>query len=334
MKQDDIIQLLLVNPSENDAVETNNSLRNNGLTLRPEIISSAALFDVAINKKNYDIILFTNGITDFDIYTALEKLTTEQKNNTAVILIANETAEEALKLFNLGICAIIDEDSKELIAHTVKKEFTAIKTFRSERILSQQLKDSENRCQQLINSSRDAIAYIHEGMHILSNDPYYKMFGYESRDDIEAMPIMDLVSSNDASKLKESLRYYSELDKIARDNTKKENSLNIIGIKDDGTEFQIKMEFQPASMSGEDCIQIIIRSEAVSNKIQKKLQQKLDTLNTQCQETGLYNRRYFLELLEKSVKDASNRVATGFSPTAPTPPIMRVRNGRFTNRNE
>ncbi|MCU7800915.1 MAG: hypothetical protein KZQ70_12420 [gamma proteobacterium symbiont of Lucinoma myriamae] len=30
----------------------------------------------------------------------------------------------------------------------------------------------------------------------------------------------------------------------------------------------------------------------------------------------------------------NNRVATGFSPTAPTPPIMRVRNGRFTNRNE
>ncbi|MCU7800640.1 MAG: aminotransferase class I/II-fold pyridoxal phosphate-dependent enzyme, partial [gamma proteobacterium symbiont of Lucinoma myriamae] len=29
----------------------------------------------------------------------------------------------------------------------------------------------------------------------------------------------------------------------------------------------------------------------------------------------------------------NNRVATGFSPTAPTPPIMRVRNGRFTNRN-
>ncbi|MCU7817638.1 MAG: hypothetical protein KZQ57_01895, partial [gamma proteobacterium symbiont of Lucinoma myriamae] len=34
------------------------------------------------------------------------------------------------------------------------------------------------------------------------------------------------------------------------------------------------------------------------------------------------------------IKHAANRVATGFSPTAPTPPIMRVRNGRFTNRNE
>lgn len=306
MKQNDIIQLLLVNPSENDAVETSNSLRNNGLTLRPKIISSAALFDEAINKKNYDIILFTNGITDFDISTALEKFTSEQKNNTVVILIANVTAKEALNLLNQGINAIIDEDSKELIGHTVKKEFTALKAFRSQRILSQQLKDSENRCQQLIDSSRDAIAYIHEGMHILSNDPYYKMFGYESRDDIEAMPIMDLVSSNDAAKLKESLRYYSELDKITIDNTKKENSLNVIGIKDDGTEFQIKMEFQPASMSGEDCIQIIIRSEGINHKVQEKLQQKLAALNTQCQETGLYNRRYFLELLEKTIEDARN----------------------------
>ncbi|MCU7800913.1 MAG: hypothetical protein KZQ70_12410, partial [gamma proteobacterium symbiont of Lucinoma myriamae] len=39
--------------------------------------------------------------------------------------------------------------------------------------------------------------------------------------------------------------------------------------------------------------------------------------------------KYFLR-----INKVFNRVATGFSPTAPTPPIMRVRNGRFTNRNE
>lgn len=304
MKQNDIIQLLLVNPSENDAVEISNSLRNNGLTIRPTVISNAALFDEAINKKNYDIVLFTNGVANLDITSALAKLKTKQQNNNAVILIANETPEEAINLFSQGVNTIINEDAKELLGITVKKEFAALDAFRSQRILSKQLKDSENRCQQLIANSRDAIAYIHDGMHILSNDPYYKMFGYESRDDIEAMPVMDLVTSNDASKLKESLRYYSELDKLSSDNTKNENTLNVNGIKDDGTEFQIKMEFQPASMSGEDCIQIIIRNEGINRKAQEKLQKKLATLNTQCQETGLYNRRYFLELLEKTVEDA------------------------------
>ncbi|MCU7819677.1 MAG: diguanylate cyclase, partial [gamma proteobacterium symbiont of Lucinoma myriamae] len=40
------------------------------------------------------------------------------------------------------------------------------------------------------------------------------------------------------------------------------------------------------------------------------------------------------DLVLKQFAKLLNRVATGFSPTAPTPPIMRVRNGRFTNRNE
>lgn len=307
MKQKNIIQLLVVNPSENAAIETSNLLRNKGLSISPVVISNAALFDKEINKKVYDIVLFSNGIAELDIFSALEKLNSTQKNNSVVvILIANENSKQTLKLLNHGVSAIIAEDAQELIAFTIKKEMTASRALRNERLLRQQLKDSENRCQQLIDSSRDAIAYLHEGMHILSNDPYYKMFGYESRDDIEAMPIMDLVSANDAPKLKEALRYYAELDKLSPDISQRGNSLKVHGVKEDNTEFQINMEFQPASMSGEDCIQIIIRNENINRKAQEKLQKKLATLNTQCQETGLYNRRYFLEAFENTVEAAVN----------------------------
>ena len=314
MKQDQIIQLLLVNNSENDAVETSNILRNNGLTLRPKIISNAELFDKAISKKNYDIILFTANIKGLDTLTALKKLN-NLKSDAALIVTGDETPEETVKLMSHGASIVIPEEPEELISLTVKKEFAALKGLRSERILSAQLEDSENRCQQLIDSSRDAIAYVHEGMHILSNDPYYKMFGYESRDDIEAMPVMDLVASADTSSLKERLRHYSQYDKAKLNNNDAQqqevNTLKVTGVKENESEFQIKMEFQPATMSGEDCIQIIIRNDNVSQKIQQKLQEKLAKLNTQCQETGLYNRRYFLENLEKTVEDAvdNNKIA-------------------------
>ncbi|RKZ96245.1 MAG: hypothetical protein DRQ43_04520 [Gammaproteobacteria bacterium] len=304
MKQNNLIHLLLVNPSKNDAVELSNLLRNNNLTLDSKIVSNAALFDDAINKKTYDIILFKNDIANLDISSALKKLNSRQKNHTITILLGNKTAKETLKLFNQGINAVINEDSIELIVPTIKKEFAALKAFRSEDILKQKLNDSEHRCHQLIDSSHDAIAYIHEGMHIFSNEPYCKMFGYNSREDIEVMPIMDLVSSDDAAELKKSLRYYSESNKLSTDNTKKESSLNVKGIKEDSTEFQINMEFQFASMSGEDCIQIIIRNNEISLKAQKKLEKQLTLLNTHCQETGLYNRHYFLTLLDKAVEDA------------------------------
>ncbi len=310
MKENNIIQLLLVNHSENESVETSNSLRNCGLTLRPKFVTQAELFEKEINKKNYDIILFTANVVDLKIETALNQLK-KINSDAAFILLSNESPQSILDFMEQGVTAVIPDEPEELIGLIIKKEYNALKGLRSEHILSKQLEDSEIRCQQLIDSSRDAIAYIHEGMHILSNDPYYKMFGYESREDIEAMPVMDLVSSGDSDKLKESLRHYSEFNKqsLSKSSTSEnnpDNALKVKGIKDDGTEFQMKMEFQPASMSGEECIQIIIRNDGINQKAQEKLQEKLATLNSQCQETGLYNRRFFLEYLEETVIDAVN----------------------------
>jgi PAS domain-containing protein len=39
------------------------------------------------------------------------------------------------------------------------------------------MRETERRCDALIASSRDPIAYVHEGMHIRANDAYLEMFG-------------------------------------------------------------------------------------------------------------------------------------------------------------
>jgi len=311
VKQDNIIQLLLIDKSENDAVEMTNVLRNEGLTLHPTAVSNSTIFDKEIDKRSFDIILFTPTVKDLDIGTLLQRLK-ELKSDAVVIVIADKTPEETVYLLKQGVSCVIPAEPEELISLTVQKEFRALKGLRSEYNLSTQLNDSEKRCQQLINSSRDAIAYVHEGMHILSNDPYFKMFGYESRDDIEAMPIMDLVSPRDSTKLKELLQHYSHRNgqyATKNDSQTITNTLKVTGIKDDESEFQMQMEFQPASMAGEDCLQIIIRNDAINQKTQEKLQQKLDILNTQCQETGLYNRRYFLSQLESTIEQADSKNA-------------------------
>jgi diguanylate cyclase (GGDEF)-like protein/PAS domain S-box-containing protein len=310
VKHDNIIQLLIINNSDNDAVETSNQLRNDGLTLRPKIISNAELFEKELCNKKCDIILYSANMEGLAVGTVLKKLK-ELNGDAAVIVIGDKTADEVLNLMKQGVSAVVPEEPEELLTLTVKKEFAALKGLRSESALTQQLVDSESRCQQLIDSSRDAIAYVHEGMHILTNDPYYKMFGYESRDDIEAMPLMDLVASENASQLKEYLRRFSQYDAIKQD-SKGDNVLKVNGVKEDESEFQMKMEFQPATMDGEDCIQIIIRNENVSQKVQEKLQEKLAALSDRCQETQLYNRRFFLESLEKAANDAIENDNTSY----------------------
>ena len=69
----------------------------------------------------------------------------------------------------------------------------------------------------------------------------------------------------------------------------------------DGKIFDAIMEFNPASIDGEPCTQIIIRSQAANNK---ELEQKLKFLSKQDVLTGLFNRQYFIEELELAVTNA------------------------------
>jgi PAS domain-containing protein len=66
---------------------------------------------------------------------------------------------------------------------------------RSQRRLESQMRETERRCDALIASSRDPIAYVHEGMHIRANDAYLEMFGYESFEDIEGLSLLDMVAA-------------------------------------------------------------------------------------------------------------------------------------------
>ncbi|MDH5786194.1 MAG: EAL domain-containing protein, partial [Chromatiales bacterium] len=155
-------------------------------------------------------------------------------------------------------------------------------------MLEKSLHEANERAQGLVNSSRDAITYVHEGMHIFANESYLELFGYSSQEEIEGMPIMDMVKSEEHPKFKEFLREYIT-------GKGKASSLDVTGIKTDGSEFKVEMEFTPASFDDEPCTQIIIRIQASD----KELEQRLNDMSKKDLLTGVYNRPFFLESLQQ-----------------------------------
>jgi diguanylate cyclase (GGDEF)-like protein len=126
------------------------------------------------------------------------------------------------------------------------------------------------------------------------------MFGYADLEDIEGMPILDMVSSDQHAKLKEFLRGYAK-GQISDD------SLDVVGQHTEGNTFNITMEFSNASMEGESCSQIIIRDKAQS----KELEKQLNVLSKQDLLTGLFNHTYFIEQADKMISRAVDGQAKG-----------------------
>jgi PAS domain S-box-containing protein/diguanylate cyclase (GGDEF)-like protein len=163
----------------------------------------------------------------------------------------------------------------------VRREFEALTMRRNVRRIEAALRESERRCEALLDSSRDPIAYVHEGMHVRANKAYLEMFGFDDFEDVEGMSILDMIAADDADDFKSLLKRLSKGEKPPQ-------RLNLKAQRSDGSTFDATMEFAEASYEGEPCQQITFRQQSVDSN----LAQELDALRSRDLVTELFNRQY------------------------------------------
>jgi diguanylate cyclase (GGDEF)-like protein len=129
-------------------------------------------------------------------------------------------------------------------------------------------------------------------MHIYANQAYLELFAYDNVDDLEGMPVMDMVASDDQDNLKKSLKSFLMSGGSV--------DLKYNGLKTDDTEFPITMSLSSATYADESCTQIVIRAKSDSSDLEAKLKEfsSRDLL------TGLYNKPYYMQSLESAVDRA------------------------------
>ncbi len=294
METDQTLRLLIVEESRNDAESLANILRNAGQASRLSYAEDQEDIETCLDRQLPDLVLCATGLEAVSLGDVALLL---QQRQLGIPLIAiGESGDEAsiVAAMRLGAADLCSYDQPEHLQLVVKREMSQLKACQNAQNFELKFQESEKRARMLMESSRDAIAYVHEGMHIFANSSYLEMFGFESLDEIEGTPILDMVAPEVHAEFKEFLRNYSTGDG-------QEGKLETHGLLPDGKKFDAEMEFNPASIDGEPCTQIIIRNQTNSNR---ELEQKLKYLSKQDVLTGLFNRQYFMEELELAVTDA------------------------------
>ena len=289
-----VIRLLLVEDQLEDAEQLISILRNGGIAVRPQRPASVEELTAQLSENPIDIVLASLDATQVTFTDAVKAVNASGKDIT-VIATATELDEDRVVAALLGGARDIALCGRpEHLRLVVRNEFAVLEHRRNLRKLEAALHESERRCNSLINSSRDPIAYVHEGMHIRANEAYLEMFGYEGFVEVEGLPLLDMVAPADADSFKQLLKGLARGELPPR-------SLELKARRADGSDFDATMEFAQANYEGEACLQIIIRQRAMDADMAREL----DELRYRDQTTGLFNRRHFLEQLETAVAAAA-----------------------------
>lgn len=288
-----IVRLLIVDESLTDADGITNTLRSAGHAVRAAREDKLDGLEQLLLGQIWDLLICrdsVSGASPVEVLGLVERL---GKDLPCIVLV--DDSENESRYFDSRARDVMEFNDVRRLQFAADRELESLYQRRLCRRNERALKESEKRARALLDSSSDAVAYMHEGMHIYVNNAYLQLFGYEETEDIDGLPMLDLIASQDHARFKTIFRQFSEQAESAP------ATVSANCVRADGTSFSATIEFSHARVEGEDCTQVVIRDSAayMVDDAQLKLLRDHDLL------TGLYSRRRFMDALEQSVYQAT-----------------------------
>ena len=299
--EEKLIRLLIVDEGYHKAEQITSSLRATGMHVRAEFAEDSEDMCEILENKTLDLVLFSIDLPEFTLSQA-QQLISDCGRHVALIAMAKKVDTEVIvSAINDGAQDVVAADSLEHLIQVIKRESFNINIWRRAMRLEMDFQESEKRCQNLLANSKDAVAYVHEGMHIFANQVYMDLFGHPDFDELEGTPIIDMVDPSQQNELKTFLRDLSK-------NENESNELDLQLIHSSGEKISATLEFSRASYDGEPCTQILIRSSADTSE----LEEQINYLHQHDLVSGLFNRQHFMDELKTAIAQAINGIHKSF----------------------
>lgn len=292
------VNLLVTDRSPESAEHINSLLRNSGIKIRVNHAGSSADVKRSLDADAPVLILFADVDEEEASLEEISELASAF--DVPLALFADmESPDRLAHALSTTACFVINSAREDLLAEAVNR---LVRNSENEKLYAsrqQHLEELEHRYNLLLDSSRDAIAYIHEGLHVYANRAYLETIRVRDDDEILALSLLEMVQAEGLD-LKTLLKGFSKGEFPTK-------PLEVQITRPDGSGFEANLVFSPARYNGEDCTQMMMQRKDAANELAAELERLrfIDPV------TQLQNRRAFTETVDDLIaKGEHNAVAS------------------------
>ncbi len=298
MTTTDTIRLLILNNQRSEAERLISMLHASGHPCRAQHVESEEALVKLLQEQSWDLLIGNSNTTSPNPQAAIKQIRRLNKDVPVILQYEDDEDENPFAVvegLRIGASDVVNLDDDQHLLLVIDRELANREQRQARRNTDRRFREAERRSQQLLDSSRDAIAFIQDGLYLYANESFAELFGYRNKDDIEAMPIMDMVADQDQARLKNFLKDFTFKGEEAES-----SSLGFAGITQDGVETHIALEVSLVTYDEEPCIQFLARAAtaAISTANNEELEAQLKQIKWQDLVTGVYNRQYLLNQLD------------------------------------
>lgn len=272
----DIVSILVVAASENQAEILNALLRAHGIAVRPAWVNTLPEWRTRRESGlDPEVVFYFADRDDPPLADVIEEAA---KEAVPVIVVAREPdASESARALDAGAADWVTTDEGDRMAAVLRRERARRAAARRLLELERDAAQDRARLHGLIAESQDAIATVHDGVVVEANPAWAARFGHSDAAALAGTPIMDLFAPESQKALKHALRAAS------RQRGASGETLTLVTRDPDGNERPAAVEFAAVTHHGQELLEVTLKGEASSDEIQSRLHE-LEEENLRLQE--------------------------------------------------
>ncbi|HSC66802.1 MAG TPA: EAL domain-containing protein, partial [Cellvibrio sp.] len=307
MTTTDTIRLLILNNQRSEAERLISMLHASGHPCRAQHVESEEALVKLLQEQSWDLLIGHNNTASPTPQAAIKQIRRLNKDVPVILQYEDDEDESPFAVvegLRIGAADVVNLDDDQHLLLVIDRELANREQRQARRNTDRRFREAERRSQQLLDSSRDAIAFIQDGLYLYANESFAELFGYKDKDDIEAMPIMDMVADRDQARLKNFLKEFT-----FKGDEAESSSLGFTGIAQNGSEAQIDLEVSLVTYDEEPCIQFLARAalSSATHVNNEELEAQLKQIKWQDLVTGVYNRQYLLNQLDHIIDNVDEK---------------------------
>ncbi|MGA9854312.1 MAG: EAL domain-containing protein [Gammaproteobacteria bacterium] len=314
------LPILIVTASQNEAEHLNGILRKAGYPVRPIWVANLDDAGKSVQEQRPDLILCSMSVTGAS-FQEIVNLRDMALPNVPVIALSNDTGPAVVaEIINTGARDLVSVESADHLQAVVSRELEVLQLARDLEQKGLILKEYEQRIDLVMKDTKDAIAYVEDGIVLNVNPTFLELFGHASSSEIEALPVLELFAGDSHGAIKDALKISS------RGKTVK--PLKVKGKHSKGHTFDTTIEIARTEIDGRPALEIVIRDDSedkqadVQLQIQNQAQAQIDLLSQKLAAsvqqlttvrnldllTGFINRLHFIEVLRHELKQDKSQI--------------------------
>jgi len=298
--------LLVIDNSPDHAQVITSFLRNAGVAVRVVSASGLDELETVLTEKAPFLILIGPRVPESMKVSQI--LQAADQNSTPIVMQVNPENTASIKAaIATHPLLVINAEENDQLMQVVKQHMSGGKDIIEYNDLLQKQEELQHRYNLLLDSARDSIAYIHEGLHIYANRAYLDLLQVKALDEIEGLSLLEMATPSEGIDLKKLLRDMNQ-------SVFPEEAL-VVTIHARGNQnLKAELRFSPARFNGEQCIQMMVREQDANHV----LHEELDRLRKTDQLTQMTNRQTFSAKLSEWIAEgrgADHRTAVLYIET-------------------